>query len=342
MAAVASIFGGMNVLLEWALQVDGSSGGGTDTMRDKIGRATVFALYRDVGAALLLLVLSMFLSPSQWRLIHCRDARLMLQIFACGLMGIGGQLPFIVGIAVIGEQGADTAAIFQPMSPVATISLAVLLGAERASISKLVAILFVIGGAVLVVDFASVSADSLVGVACLLLNVILVAGWLALQKLLLLRGIPFLPLIALTYAAGAICVMLLAVPIFGGSPALFAVNGRDGIALAYSVVLSSALCYFMLAWASQHLDPSHVSLWQVLQPITTAVLSLIFLHEVMTLRQIGGGALIAVGLVVSCVASLREERRSRATHVTMDTLGTVPDDLHQGTESQEPYERMDK
>ena len=61
MALAASIFGGMNVLLEWALKED--TGPTVDTMRDKIGRATVFALYRDVGAAGVLLLLYLLPSP---------------------------------------------------------------------------------------------------------------------------------------------------------------------------------------------------------------------------------------------------------------------------------------
>ena len=341
MALVASCFGGMNVILQWALQEQDPT---KDTTRDKIGRATVFALYRDVGAAGLLLLMSILFGSSQWRGSAVAWRSVMIQICACGVLGIGAQLPYVVGISVLGKHGADTASVFQPMSPIATVAVAVLFGAERGSVAKMAALLLSIGGAVLTVDFAHLSADSLVGIGCLLLNVVGIAGWLTIQKLLLLRGVSFLPLIALTYSAGAVFVALIALPAFGSTPAFFAVNGRNAIALGYSVFLSSALCYFMIAWASQHLDPSYISLWQVVQPITTAILSLIFLNEAMTARQIGGGALIALGLVVCCVASLREERRGRQAAMGTSSHTQVlvlPSDLHLH-ESDEPYARMEK
>ena len=77
------------------------------------------------------------------------------------------------------------------------------------------------------------------------------------------------------------------------------------------MLFASALCYWLIAWASQHIDPSYVSLWQVMQPITSGVLSFAFLGERMSPRQLGGGALICSALVVCCVASLSVERRIR-------------------------------
>ena len=46
---------------------------------------------------------------------------------------------------------------------------------------------------------------------------------------------------------------------------------QGALALSYAILLASALCYFLIAWASQHLDPSYVALWQIMQSITTGV-----------------------------------------------------------------------
>ena len=51
---------------------------------------------------------------------------------------------------------------------------------------------------------------SLLGVACFGLNLLGIAVWLSVQKLLLLRGVPYLPLIVLTYAIGAAAVAVTA------------------------------------------------------------------------------------------------------------------------------------
>ena len=90
MALVASCFGGMNVILQWALQEQDPT---KDTTRDKIGRATVFALYRDVGAAGLLLLMSILFGLSQWRgsAVSWREPKNVLQICACGVLGIGAH-----------------------------------------------------------------------------------------------------------------------------------------------------------------------------------------------------------------------------------------------------------
>ena len=59
LACVACLFGGLNVVLEVGLHHHDA------TTRSKIGRASVFALYRDIGAQAVLLSVS--LARGAWR-----------------------------------------------------------------------------------------------------------------------------------------------------------------------------------------------------------------------------------------------------------------------------------
>jgi len=48
---------------------------------------------------------------------------------------------------------------------------------------------------------------------------------------------------------------------FAYDPSLWQVEAAELAALAYSVLLSSALNYYLQTWAVQHLDASVITLW---------------------------------------------------------------------------------
>ena len=54
-------------------------------------------------------------------------------------------------------------------------------------------------------------------------------------------------------------VAVTGVSAFAHMPEVWTLTPRGIAAVAYAVVLASALCYVLIAWASQHLDPSYVS-----------------------------------------------------------------------------------
>ena len=67
--------------------------------------------------------------------------------------------------------------------------------------------------------------------ACFGLNLLGIAVWLSVQKLLLLRGVPYLPLIVLTYAIGAAAVAVTAVAAFLRRPAVWPLSTSGLLAL---------------------------------------------------------------------------------------------------------------
>lgn len=110
------------------------------------------------------------------------------------------------------------------------------------------------------VDLAHASTPSLLGTACFVVNLFGIASWLALQKLVLNRNVPYLPLVALTYVIGAVLVAATTLVAFAPTADVWRLSLSAALALGYSIVFASAFCYWLIAWASQHLDPSYVSL----------------------------------------------------------------------------------
>jgi drug/metabolite transporter (DMT)-like permease len=306
MLLVCLNFGGLNVLLQWALGPD------TGAVGPRIARSAVFTLYRDVGASALLALASACsgrLRPAWGRLR--RDA---CAVGVAGICGIGSGLFFTVGLALT---NADCAGLLQPAVPVLTVGLGLVLGLEQRSWGKLAAVALSVAGALVAVDWDDLSASSAAGWAALLCNALALATWLLQQRRLLDAGHDALALTAAMYAAGAAAVLAACALGFALRPALLAAPGvlglgpRAGLALAYATVLSSALNYALITWASARLEPSTVSLWASGQGVVTLALAYAALGAAPSAAQLGGGALIVSGLVV-CVAVTVEQQRAEA------------------------------
>ena len=107
MCLVCLNFGGLNVLLQWAL------GPETGSIELRIARSAVFTLYRDVGAALLLVGASGFFGRLRPALRQMRPNA--CAVVTAGICGIGGGIFFTVGLALT---NADCAGLLQPAVPV--------------------------------------------------------------------------------------------------------------------------------------------------------------------------------------------------------------------------------
>jgi len=81
------------------------------------------------------------------------------------------------------------------------------------------------------------------------------------------------------------------------------------LTLAYSIVFGTAVTYVLMAFATQHTNPSVVTASQSLQPMFTTFLGAIALKETIVARQIGGGFAILIGLLCICYAKYREDNK---------------------------------
>ena len=116
---------------------------------DDINCPVVFACYREVGAAPVLLIVCAF-SRGFVRLASRRD---LAMIVGAGVSRFGIQLLGILGIA---WTNADVAAFYQPANPVTVVLLALIFRMEAyhcslASALKVIGVLVTVGGIVLIV-----------------------------------------------------------------------------------------------------------------------------------------------------------------------------------------------
>lgn len=78
------------------------------------------------------------------------------------------------------------------------------------------------------------------------------------------------------------------------------------LGLGYATIFSTLYAYNAYSWAGKRVSPAITTVYNTLQPVGTSVLSVIFLHHVVTLPEIVGGLLVMIGLVITVYGRQRE------------------------------------
>ena len=232
----------------------------------------------------------------------------------------GNQLLYLIGLSMT---NSDTAAIYQPVSPMLTGVLAVWPWRyERPSWLRAGGFVVGVGGLLLMVlpsltshaKHTASGARFAAGNLFLSGNALCASVYFLLQKPLFRRRYSAEMITTFAYISAALALLISCLVGFAHDPDAWKVNGgaEKWGALVYAAVICSTIDYQLMTWANQYLDASITSCYCILQPVTTGILAYFTLSEPLTWKDGVGsllilGGLAAVGAANSTKAAVGEE-----------------------------------
>jgi drug/metabolite transporter (DMT)-like permease len=215
---------------------------------------------------------------------------------AMALLGMG-QFALLIALLNYGLQqiAAAQAALIFSLFPLLTLVLSTALGRERVTPALLGGVLLSIAGVAvsLIPKLGALHAGPWWGELAVLASACIGALCSVLYRPYL-RRYPTLPVSAFAMLASVLLLALLALQ--EDWPALVGRLGPGTWAVVAFIGLSSAVGYACWLYALKHESPTRVTIFLALNPVTAAVLGVLFLHEPMTGWTLSAIALIASGL----------------------------------------------
>jgi len=192
---------------------------------------------------------------------------------------------------------AATAALILGTTPVFTVLISYLIGVERITVRTALAAAVSFGGVALV---AAGSGGDLTGdLGGNLLAVGMAVTWAAYSVAIAPLMKSYSP-----YRISAVVLLAMWVPLFAISAPQTTGQDYSGLgwgvwlALGYAIVGPLVLTNVLWFTAIGRVGPSHAAIFANLLPFAAAILAVLFLDETLTLIQIAGGVLIALGILV--------------------------------------------
>jgi len=275
-------FGGFNVVGKYAL--------------DYV-KPVVFAFYREVISGPLLLIIASIVE----RVIP--EKRDWWRLALLGIVLYLNQFCFIMGLKL--TSSATQTAIIQQCIPVFTTTIALIIRLEKMSFLKVLGIISAAGGAVVMAGFDDLSLKNahFVGILLLLGNTMCMSLYYICQKPVL-KKYPPITVTGWAYMVGAIEMGITSLAV--NKPSAYTIPTEVFLPLGYAIVFATILSYMALTWANTYAPASMVAAYSSLQPLTAALLSFIFLGEVLVWREGLGALFITSGLGLVTYARIRE------------------------------------
>jgi len=207
---------------------------------------------------------------------------------------------FLVGLSLTTVQ---VAAILITAIPVFALAAAILLGRERASVSRIGGIALAGAGALLVVGGESFAGTwrSFAGAVMIVLNCLSYALYLVISKPAMAR-LSARRVVARMFAVGAVLMLPIAAYSLWRQD-WSAISTRSWTALAVVIAGPTVIAYLLNAWALRHADSSLVAAYTYVQPVLATVLGAIFLGEHIRAIVILAAAMIFTGVWLAGRAS---------------------------------------
>ena len=227
-----------------------------------------FAWLRCAGAAVLL----WFLARGQQ--IPRQDTRRLVLFSILGV--VINQTLFLTGLAFTTVQ---VAAVLVTSTPVFTLALAILIGQERATASRIGGIGLACAGALLVVGGEGWhgTTRSVIGTVLILVNCLSYAAYLVLSKPYM-SGASARAVVARMFVVGT--VLMLPVSAYSlGTEQWSAIPPSAWLALVVVILGPTVAAYLLQAWALRHADSSLVAAQTYIQPVLASLLAWLVFSE---------------------------------------------------------------
>lgn len=250
----------------------------------------VLAAFRAIFGAALLSLAARALAPGDPPLRGAERRRVAGLAF---LGVVANQLLFISGLA---RTTATNATLLVATVPIFTLSIAILLGRERATFRRVVGIPIALLGVLVVLDPVNLDLRS----GLLLGNLLVMANSLSYSFFLVfamdvLRERSSIGFIASCFRFGALPILLVAAPdLLSFRPA--ALSGAAWGSIAAVVAFATVAAYALNAWALARTSASTAAIFIYVQPLIAGVLARVFLGERPGAHVFAAAALIFLGV----------------------------------------------
>jgi len=225
------------------------------------------------------------------------DARTLGLIAAAGLLLAGH---FATWITSLRYTSIANSVVLVTSAPIWVGLIGALTGTLRLSRQMWFAVaLSVLGSAVIGWGSARLGIATLRGDLLAIGGAICIGGYLMLAQRIQ-RKLPFLPFVALVYAAAALFLWITAL---GTGTQLAGFSGRTWWALAGIALVSQVIGHSGYNWSLRHLNPDIVAVTLLGEPILASLLGLLFFAEPIAPATLAGGVLILAAILVAARAA---------------------------------------
>ena len=254
----------------------------------------VFAFARALAVAAVLTIIALALRQS-----FPRGRRTIAVAVVVGVINIGWSWAIIFWSEQFVPSGL--VAVFGAAAPVWTAVLAhFMVKGDRLSVLKVFGLLLGLGGTVILIG-APDTADGTAGLIATVVLALMPITWAvaAILQSRFLRTVAPIPTVALgTWASVLLLAPLASLQLSLGQHWTTA----SVLAFAYLVVFGTCFGMVVSLWLYRKLRPTTITLIQVLVPAEAILIGTLWLGEPVTIRMLGGAALVAAAVAVNAVA----------------------------------------